>query len=110
MSQVFEYSSNKLIACGFRDQHYTVIERDTGETRKISREKEDAPHDDEEDEQTLECTTDIKPLPGYDFHKFPYCLTRQKYCISLLDTKNEKLYRLIPDKKPEFDNEFMSIV
>jgi len=75
----------------------------------MAREEADS-NDDEEDQFTMECTTDIKPLPSYDFNKFPYCITRQKYCISLFDTRNEKIYPLIKDRKPEFDNEFLSVV
>ena len=66
--------------------------------------------DGEEDLTTLEQTTDIKPLPGYDYKHFPFLIVRAKHCISLLDIKNEKVYPIIYDKKPDFDNEFLSVV
>ena len=36
-------------------------------------------------------------------------MVRAKYCISLVDINNEKIYPLIFDKKPDFDNEFLSV-
>ena len=63
-----------------------------------------------EDQTTLEQTTDIKPMPGYDIGTFPFLIARAKSCISLIDIKNENIYSLIQDKKPDFDNEFLSLV
>ena len=63
-----------------------------------------------EDQTTLEHTTDIKPMPGYDIGTFPFLIARARSCINLIDIKNEKIYSLIQDKKPDFDNEFLSLV
>ena len=100
-----------LIATAFHDPQFIIINRQSKDpVRKMAKEKAEENDGDGEDMATMVCTTDVIPLPGYDFQAFPYCMTRQKHCISLLDTRHEKIYPLIPDKKPEFDNEFMSVV
>ena len=76
-----------------------VIDRIEGKENKMPDEK-----------IITEGCTDIKPLPGYDYNKFPYCITRSQFSINLLDTKNTQVHCLLLDKKPDFDNEFMSIV
>ena len=91
-----------LIAASFHEPFYYIIDRFStiqGEIRKMPDEK-----------IITEGCTDIKPLPDYDCNSFPYCISRSQFSINLLDTKNEKVYCLLLDKKPDFDNEFMSIV
>ena len=53
--------------------------------------------------------TDIKPLPGYSFVDFPYCITRTQFSINLLNLRRREVYTLFLDRKPDFDNEFMGI-
>ena len=108
VSQVFEFNNNMLLATAFHDSEYTIIDRRERTTRKLHREKPKG--DDGADQTTLEGTTDIRPLPGYNYQSFPYCMTRSKYSINLLDTRNGTIYPLVKDRKPEFDNEFMSVV
>ena len=65
-----------LIAAVFHDSAYMIIDRMTNEVRRMSEEK-----------IITEGCTDIKPLPGYHYNKFPYCITRSQFSINLLDTK-----------------------
>ena len=60
-------------------------------------------------EMSRNCT-DLKPLPGFDFYKFPFLISRTLTSINLVDVRNEKSYILLLDAKPSFDNEFLSFV
>ena len=99
ISQIFEFETRMLVAASFHDTSYFIIDRMAGEERKMPDEK-----------IMTEGCTDIKPLPGYHCDAFPYCITRSQFSINLLDTKNREVYCLLLDKKPEFDNEFMSLL
>ena len=67
----------------------------------------------ESDEQCeavqINCT-DVKMLPGFHPKTFPYFITRTSNFINLVDLKNRISYQLFEDKKPSFDNEFISLV
>ena len=59
--------------------------------------------------QNINCT-DIKPLPGYDLRRFPFLATRTGHHLNFLDIRNRRTYQVLPDRKPSYDNEFMSVM
>jgi len=52
----------------------------------------------------------LKPIPGFDSVNFPYLITRTSQHINLLDMGSRRTYQIIADTKPDFDNEFMSVI
>ena len=99
ISQVFEYAPNKLIASDYFKHGFFLVDRASNDIRELQNLSY----------ITKNCT-DIKPMPFYNFEKFPYLLTRTQFTINLIDLKKENIYPLLFDRKPDFDNEFMSLI
>lgn len=67
-------------------------------------------YSDEQKEEMNAYCTDLKLLPGFNHTTFPYMLTRTANYVNLLDLRSKCAYQILADKKPQFDNEFMSLI
>jgi len=61
------------------------------------------------DDFALNCS-DLIPFPNFHMDKMPFLISRTLNAISIIDLKQRQVYKLHEEEKPEYDNNFMSIV
>ena len=98
MSQVVELAPGHFMCGLFGSSNLQVLRR----SRKKMEEKSA--------EVSLEGCSDIMRMPEYDFNSFPYAILRTRAHILLVNVRSQHVYPLLADQKPNFDNEFCSVV
>jgi len=106
ISQAVEYTPQGFLVTDFNKPGYYMIDRREENVKKSKRRE---PTFIEDQKFIYGACTDLNPMPGFDMNTFPYLLTRTSFSINLFDLKRKQTHTLILDKKPGFDNQFMSV-
>lgn len=61
-----------------------------------------------EDCDLMNCS-DLMRLPEYHYEFFPFIIARSKNTLSLVNVRSRRVFNLISEQKPNFDNEFSAV-